>query len=159
MDILQVLAVWLHTLAFVIAWGYYGILGRMVLPGLGRSLEPPAQAAALVAIERRALPLVVLSLVLFTATGTYLLVIDPHYAGPGNVLASMWTALMLLKHVLVVGLIVLGVAVDRLIRRVGAATNEGGRTSALRRVALGAEGATGIGALVVLLTAAAQVGG
>jgi hypothetical protein len=28
MDILQVLAVWLHTLAFVIAWGYYGILGR-----------------------------------------------------------------------------------------------------------------------------------
>jgi uncharacterized membrane protein len=77
MDLAQVLAVWVHTLAFVIAWGYYGILGRMVLPGLERSLERPAQAAALVAIERRALPLVVLSLVFFAVTGTYLLVVKP----------------------------------------------------------------------------------
>ena len=117
MDVAQVLAVWLHTLAFVIAWGYYGILGRIVLPGLERSIERPAQAAALLAIERRALPLVVLSLVLFTATGTYLLVNDPHYAGLGDFFASTWTTLMLLKHLLVVALVVLGVAVDRLTRR------------------------------------------
>jgi len=157
MDLAQVLAVWLHTLAFVIAWGYYGILGRMVLPGLERSLERPAQATALLAIERRALPLVGLSLVLFAVTGTYLLVIDPHYAGLGNVFASTWTTLMVVKHVLVVGLVVLGVAVDRLVRRVGEATSEDARESAFRRLALSAEGATGLGALVVLLTAAAQV--
>jgi uncharacterized membrane protein len=156
MDLPQVLAVWLHTLAFVIAWGYYGILGRMVLPGLERSLERPAQAAALVAIERRALPLVVLSLALFTATGTYLLVVDPKYAGLGDFFASTWTTLLLVKHVLVVGLVVLGVAVDRLIRRVGEATSETARESALRRLALSAEGATGLGALIVLLTVAAQ---
>ena len=156
MDLPLVLAVWLHTLAFVIAWGYYGILGRMVLPAIERSLERPAQAAALVAIERRALPLIVLSLVLFTATGTYLLVIDLHYGGLGNVFASTWTTLMLVKHVLVVGLVVLGVIVDRLIRRVGEATSENARESALRRLRLSAEGATGLGALIVLLTAAAQ---
>jgi len=155
-DLLLVLAVWLHTLAFVIAWGYYGVLGRMILPGLERSLERPAQATALVAIERRALPLVVVSLVLFAATGTYLLVVDPRYTGLGDFFSSTWTTLMLLKHVLVVGLIVVGVYVDRLIRRVGDATSENDRGAALRRVALSAEGATGLGALIVLLTAAAQ---
>lgn len=157
MDVPQVLAAWLHTIAFVIGWGYYGILGRMVLPALERSLDGPALGAALVAIERRALPLVVLSVVLFAATGTYLLVVDPQYDGVGNVLASTWTKLMLIKHVLVIGLVVLGVAVDRLIRDVGDATTDGDRRSALRLLALGAEGATGLGALIALLTVAAQV--
>lgn len=156
MDVLQVLAVWLHTLAFVIGWGYYGVLGRMVLPALERTLDRPAQAAALVALERRALPLIAVSLVLFTVTGTYLLVVDPQYEGLGNVLASTWTVLMLVKHLLVVGLVVLGVAVDRLVRRAGDATGDDSRASAIRRLALAAEGATVLGALIVLLTAAAQ---
>ena len=157
MDIPLVLAMWLHTVAFVIAWGYYGVLGRMVLPGLERSLERPAQAAALVAIERRALPLVVLSMVLFVVTGSYLLVVDTHYAGLGDFFASTWTTLMLVKHVLVVALVIVGVYIDRLIRHAGEATSDGARESALRRVALSAEGATALGALIVLLTAAAQV--
>lgn len=157
MDLPQVLAVWLHTLALVIVLGYYGILGRVLLPALERSLERPPLAATLTAIERRALPLVVLSVVLFTATGMYLLFSSPHYAGLGNFFASTWTTLMLAKHVLVVGLIVLAVDVDRLIRRIGAATSEDARDSDLRRLALSAEGATGLGALMILLTAAAQV--
>ena len=156
MDIGLVLATWLHTLAFVIAWGYYGILGRMVLPGLERSLDRPAQADALVAIERRALPLVGLSLVLFTLTGSYLLVVDPKYAGLGDFFASTWTILMLVKHVLVIILVVVAVYIDRLIRRVGDATDDAGRDAASRRLRLSAEGATGLGALIVLLTVAAQ---
>ena len=157
MDVLLVLAVWLHTVAFVIGWGYYGVLGRMVLPALARSLDGPAQASALVAIERRALPLIVVSLVLFTVTGSYLLVADPQYQGLGNVLASAWTVLMLVKHVLVVGLVVLGVAVDRIARRVGGAASDAARASGIHRLGLAAEGATILGALFVLLTAAAQV--
>ena len=157
MDIAQVVAVWLHTLAFVIVLGYYGILGRVLLPALERSLDGPALAAALVAVERRALPLVVLSIVLFLATGTYLLFVDPDYAGLGNFFASTWTTLMLVKHLLVIVLIALGVLVDRFIRRVAAATTDTARGSALRRLELSAEGATGLGALVILLTAAAQL--
>lgn len=156
MDIPQVLAVWLHTLAFVIVMGYYGILGRVVLPALERSLDGPAQAAALVAIERHALPLVLLSVALFAVTGTYLLFIDPHYAGLGNFFASTWTTLMLIKHVLVIALVALGVMVDRFIRHVGEATSDSARGSALRRLELSAEGATGMGALVILLTVVAQ---
>ena len=156
MDIGQVIGVWIHTLAFVIAWGYYGVLARIILPGLERSLDRPGQIAALGAIERRALPLVILSLVLFTVTGTYLLLTDPKYAGLGNFFASTWTTLMLIKHVVVIVLVGLAVIVDVLIRRLGDVGDATAQSSSLRRVALAAEGATGLGALIVLLTAAAQ---
>lgn len=157
MDLGHVLAVWIHTLSLVIVLGYYGILGRVVLPALERSLDRATQASALVAIERRALPLLILSMALFTATGAYLLVIDADYAGLGNVFASTWTTLMFAKHIVVVGVVVLGVAVDRLVRRVGAAATDEARGSAMRRLELSAEGATGLGALTILLTAFAQI--
>lgn len=157
MDIAQVLAIWLHTLAFVIAWGYYGVLGRMLLPALDRSLDRPAQAATLLAVERRAVPLVLLSGVLFLVTGTYLLFIDARYAGLGNFFASTWTTLMLVKHVVVVAFVALAVVVDRLISRAARATSESEREGAFRSLGLSAEATTALGALIVLLTAAAQV--
>ncbi|HEY6570713.1 MAG TPA: hypothetical protein VIZ22_10500 [Candidatus Limnocylindrales bacterium] len=157
MDLVHVLAVWLHTLALVIVLGYYGILGRVVLPALERSLERPTQVSTLMAIERRALPFIVLSMALFAMTGVYLLVIDPAYAGLGNVLASTWTTLMLIKHVLVIVVVGLAIYVDRCIRHADVAPGDDARHAALRRVALSAEAATGIGALTILLTAAAQV--
>jgi uncharacterized membrane protein len=158
MDVLLVGALWLHTLAFVIAWGYYGVLGRVILPGLGRSLPPAARASAVVAIERRALPLVAISLVLFVGTGTYLLVSDPAYAGLGNVFASTWTTMMLAKHVLVVAMVGLGIGVDVVVRRVAADSTDESRARSFRQLSLCAETTTALGALVVLLTAVAQVG-
>ena len=157
MDIPQVLAIWLHTVALVIAWGYYGILGRIALPALKRSLDHRALATTLLGMERRAVPLVALSALLFTLSGSYLLVIDPHYAGLGNVFASTWTLLMLVKHGMVIAFIALAVAVDLLVRRVARNTDSGQRQRDLRWLGFSAEGATGLGALIVLLTAAAQV--
>jgi uncharacterized membrane protein len=156
MDGPHVLALWLHTIAFVIAWGYYGVLARIVLPALERSLDLPAQASTLVAIERRALPFIGLTLVLFLATGTYLLLIDPQYAGLGNVFASTWTRLMLVKHTLVAGMVVLAVLVDWLVRQLRERDGDDLRTSDLRFVALAADGVTGVGALIALVTVAAQ---
>jgi uncharacterized membrane protein len=156
MDVPQLLAIAVHTLAFVIAWGYYGILGRIVLPALERTLEGVALGTAIGEIERRALPLVVLSAILFMVSGSYLLVADPHYAGLGNLFASTWTTLILLKHVVVLVLVVLAVAVDTYARRVANAIDDAVRTRALRRLSLAAEATTGVGALVVLLTAAAE---
>ena len=157
MDLLAVVAVWLHTVAFVIAWGYYGILARIILPGLERSVAPASLGPTLVAIERRALPLVVLAMVLFGATGTYLLVSDPEYAGLGNFFATTWTTLMVVKHVLVVGLVAVAVAVDGWIRALGEAPPSRDAPVELARVRLGAEAATALGALIALLTAAAQL--
>lgn len=70
------------------------------------------------------------------ATGTFLLVVDPNYDGLGNFFASTWTTLMLVKHVLVVGLVAMGLYVDRLIRRGGGETSENVRESARRRLGL-----------------------
>ena len=157
MDIWQVLAIAVHTLAFVIAWGYYGILGRIVLPAVGGTLDAAAEARTIVAIERRALPLVLIATVLFVVTGSYLLAIDARYGGLGNFFANTWTTLMAVKHVVVVGLVVLAVLMDREIRQAGAATDDGARVARLRRSRLLAEGVTGLGAVIVLLTAVAQL--
>jgi uncharacterized membrane protein len=155
-DPVHILATWFHTLGFVIAWGYYGVLGRVILPGLAGALGRPAQVDALAAIERRALPLVLLSVVLFTVTGTWMLVVDPAYAGLGNVAASTWTVLMFAKHVLVVGMVVAGIAVHRLILRLEHPADDRTRAAILSRVRLSAELATGLGAGIALLTVAAQ---
>jgi uncharacterized membrane protein len=64
---------------------------------------------------------------------------------------------MLVKHVVVVVLIGAGVAVDVLVRRVAEATDDRARASALRRVGLAAEAATGLGVIIALLTVAAQL--
>jgi uncharacterized membrane protein len=155
MDWVHVLALWLHTLAFVIAWGYYGVLARTVIPTLERSLDRPAQATVLAGVERRALPLIGLAIVLFLVTGVYLLFSDPQYAGLGNVRASAWTTLMLIKHLLVVVMIGLGVGMDVLVRWLAEDPGEDDRP--LRRVRRTAEAATAVGALIALVTAAAQV--
>ena len=154
---LQVLGIWLHTVAFVIAWGYYGILARVVLPALERSLDGSAGARTLDAIEARALPLLILSAGLFIVTGTYLLAIDPRYEGIGAFFANSWTILMAIKHVVVIVFIALAIAIDRLVRGVRDSTDDATRATSLRRLRLSAEGATGLGALIALLTAAAQL--
>ena len=153
MDWGLVLALWLHTVAFVIAWGYYGILARMVLPALD-TRDGPARVALVASIERRALPLLAVAIVAFLLTGGYLMVTDPEYAGLGNIRASTWATLMLVKHLAVAAMIVAGVVVDLLIRDLAAADPDDDR--ALRRVRRSAEVATGLGALIALLTAAAQ---
>ena len=157
MDVPLLLALWLHTVALVIAWGYYGVLGRIVLPGLEGSLETPARARALVAVETRAVPLVLVAVILFTVTGTYLLLVNPRYAGLGMVLDSPWSTLMFAKHVLVGVFAVLAVVVDRLLRRASGATDDPTVSTHLRRARLAAEAATAIGALIALLTVAAQL--
>lgn len=156
MDLIHVLATWLHTVAFVIAWGYYGILGRFVLPSLLETGDARSRVTALVAIERRALPFVGLTVVLFIVTGSYLLVTNSHYAGIGNVGASGWAALMLVKHLVIVALVGVGVALDRMIRGLDPEAGEADGRAAIRPIRLCAEAATALGALVALLTAVAQ---
>jgi len=156
MDLMQVGAVWLHTVAFVIAWGYFGILARMILPGLAGSLDRAGQVKALVAIEAKALPFVLLAVALFVISGTYLLVTNPAYTGLGS-FSSTWATLMLFKHLVVIVLVGLGVLIDRLIRGLAELARDEDRAKDLRWIGLAADGATGLGALIALLTAAAQL--
>jgi uncharacterized membrane protein len=156
MDVGQIVAVWLHTVGFVIAWGYYGVLARMVIPELAADGSDRAGVLALAGIERRALTLIGAALLLFLVTGTYLLLTDASYQGLGNFFASTWTTLMLVKHVVVVALVAVGFGIDVLIRRAAGSISQADRRTALRGARLGAEAATGLGAVIALLTAAAQ---
>lgn len=155
MDYTQLVAVSVHTLAMIMVVGYYGILGRVILPGLRQSVDDAKRAPVLLAIERRAAPLVVLAIGLFVITGAYLLLVDDQYAGLGN-FSSTWAALMLVKHLLVIAMVVPGVLVDYLIRGLVAADAEGQRRD-MALLGLAVEATTGLGAIIVVLTAAAQL--
>lgn len=156
MDYVQAGAIAVHTLAMILVVGYYGLLGRVILPALRQSLVGPDLAATLQAVERRALPLLLVAVVLFIATGVVLLVSDEQSAGLGQFFATTWTTLMLAKHGLIAVMVVLGGVVDFLVSEVGAAGDDADRERQLHRLGLAAEATTGLGVLVIVLTAAAQ---
>ena len=157
MDWLLLLALWLHTIALVIAVGYYGVLGRIIVPALTRTLHGSDLAETLAAVERHALPLVLLAVVLFAITGSYLLVVNPDYQGLGHFFDSTWATLMLVKHGVVIVLVGVGVVIDWVARGLIVARDDAELARDVRRVRLGAELATALGVLAILLTAAAQV--
>ena len=156
MDVGAVGAAWLHALGMVVVLGYYGILGRIVLPALSRSLEGEALGRAVVAIERRALPVVLLAIVLFTVTGVILLLGDERYAGLGNLFASTWTTLMTVKHMVVVLMVAMGIGIDRMAVGIGDAATDDARRRDIEILVLAVDAMTALGAIVLLLTAAAQ---
>jgi len=155
MDAVHVGALWLHAVAMVIVLGYYAVLSRIVLPALRRALDGPGIATAVPAVERRALPLVLAAIVVFIVTGVYLLVADERYAGIGD-FSSTWSTMMLVKHLVILAMIALGVVVDRLARAVGDASDEG-QPQLLEVLSLAADGTMVLGAIVLLLTAVAQL--
>jgi uncharacterized membrane protein len=128
----------------------------VILPGLRRSLDGPVLTRALLAIEQRAVPLLLLSVVLFAMTGGYLLFTDDRYDGIGNFFATTWTTLMLVKHLLIGAMVAVGVVIDLLIDRLSVTEDDRERRHGLGRLTLALEAMTGLGAIVILLTAAAQ---
>jgi uncharacterized membrane protein len=150
---LPILALWAHLLATVILVGYYTVMAVIVLPSLA-ALSAVDGTGIIAAVERRAMPALVASLVVFLATGVYLQASDPRYAGPGNV-AGDWATPMLVKHLVVVAMVVAGSLADGLIVRAAAAGVQGpSRVSA--RITWMLRATAALGALVLALTAAAQ---
>jgi uncharacterized membrane protein len=156
-DVVQVAAVWLHSLATVILLGYYAVLALILVPVLRRTADGPALGRAIPAIEQRALPLILASVGVFLVTGTYLLLTDHRFLGVGHFFGSTWSTLIVIKHVLVVVLVGIGVYVDLLVvPDIANPIDEAARTRATRRLAGSASAIAALGALVLLLTAGAQ---
>lgn len=155
MDYLQIGSSWLHLVATVALLGYVGVLGLVVVPVLRHDVELPKACELVVAFERRAMPGVVFALVAFLATGVYLTVSDARYGGAGNVMGSGWATIITFKHVLVAALLGLGLYADGLIARKLAVADAPDRGAALRRLDVAGGLMTGIGGVVLLLTAIA----
>ncbi len=158
MDVVQAAAVWLHSLATVGLLGYYGVLALIVLPVLRSTVKETAIGRIVPAIERRALPVVVGAVTVFIVTGLYLMLTDERFLGFGHFFDSTWSTLIVVKHVVVVALVGFGVYLDLLVMpQVAGPLDEAARDAAIRRLARGATLIATLGAIVLLLTAAAQV--
>jgi uncharacterized membrane protein len=156
MNALAVGASWIHAISIVLVLGYYATLSLAVLPWLmsGGSREPGSVIAAL---ERRAMPWILASVALFTVTGVILMAAHTG-ANPD------WAPLIIVKHVIVVAMIALGVVVDRvLVPRVAGtwwtpAVVPSTDVRDLRPIVQASAVMCVLGAVVLLLTAAAQLG-
>jgi uncharacterized membrane protein len=155
-DLVPVGATWLHLVATVAMLGYYAIAGLLVLPVLRRTVPGRELGETIAGVERRALPVIIGSLVIFLATGVYLMGVDARYGGVGNVTGSTWATLFLVKHLVVAVMVGLGVYFDALVVRGIAPPEATPQTAAARRLTVVAGVMTLLGAFVLLLTAAAQ---
>lgn len=95
-------SVWLHALGTVILIGHYFLLSVIYLPVLEKG-----GGDFLSQISKRSRPWMYISLVVFMVTGIYLMLVDPNYLGIGN-FGNLWSIMMLVKHLLIVGMIGLG---------------------------------------------------
>ena len=90
-------------------------------------------------------------------TGTSLLLTDHRFLGIGHFFGGTWSTLIVVKHILVVALVGIGASIDLLVvPEVANPVDEAARTAAIRRLGRGTAAMTALGAIVLLLTAAAQ---
>jgi uncharacterized membrane protein len=156
MDLMQVGATWLHLIATVAMLGYYAIVGLLVLPILRRTVPGRGLGETIAGIERRAVPVIIGALAIFLATGVYLMGADARYGGVGNVTGSTWATLFLVKHLLVGVMVGLGVYFDALVVRRSAPPEATVESTEVTKLTVVAGVMTMLGAVVLLLTAAAQ---
>jgi uncharacterized membrane protein len=156
-DVVQAVAAWLHSLVTVGLLGYYAVLGLVLVPVLRRTVDAPTLGRVIPAIERRALPLILAAIGVFVVTGTYLLVKDSRFLGLGHTFANTWSSLIVVKHLVVVVLVLIGVYIDLLVvPNIATPVDEASQAAAVRQLGRSAAAIATLGALVLLLTAAAQ---
>jgi uncharacterized membrane protein len=151
-SILIALSNWLHALATVVFIGHFILLALIYLPALSKT----GNGAALSEISKRSRPWLYASLFVFIVTGTYLMLIDTGYLGFMN-LGNLWGILMLVKHILVIGMIVMGFWFNAILRLGPLMSSNTGAVQALARFRWYVTAMAISGVLVLLLTALAQM--
>jgi len=143
----------LHSLATVFFIGFFVLLAGVVLPVLSKTENGPALSQ----ISKRSRWWMYASLLVFAVTGAYLTLVDPQYLGIGN-FNNFWAVMMLVKHVLIIGMVGLGFWYNAILRLGPLMSSNSGAEAAIARFRKYANMMAVSGALVLLLTALAQVG-
>jgi putative copper export protein len=94
------------------------------------------------------------SLLIFLVTGTYLMLINQHYQGLGRFFANPWSALMVIKHGLVLAFLALAVFSERAFLGKISDQNPG----ALKNFRWALRINTVLGVVILLLSSIAQIG-
>jgi uncharacterized membrane protein len=150
------LSFWLHALGTVILIGHYLLLSLVYLPVFDKNWADLASRNMLSEISRRSRSWLYASLLVFAVTGTYLTLVDSYYLGIGN-FGNIWSILMLVKHILILGMLVIGFWYNGLLRVGPQLVSNSGGEQALVRFRQYSNLMAIIGVLVLLLTAISQV--
>jgi len=113
--ILTVASIWFHLVATIVIIGHYLLLVLVTLPVLKKSFQGQALLQVLEDISREIQPRLLASLGVFFITGIYLMLINDSYQSVGQ-FTNLWSVLMLVKHFVVVGMIVLGVMLNNTVK-------------------------------------------
>jgi uncharacterized membrane protein len=112
---LLILSYWLHSLSMLVFIGDFVLLALVYLPAFASSQDSSASGLLLSEFSRRSRGWLYAAIVVFAITGIYLTLVDPNYRGLGN-FSNPWGALMLVKHILVVGMILIGFVYNAILR-------------------------------------------
>jgi uncharacterized membrane protein len=150
-QLLIALSIWLHALGTVILIGHYLLLSVIYLPVLENN-----GGSFLSEISKRSRPWMYISLVIFMVTGIYLMFVNPDYLGVGN-FGNLWSLMMLVKHLLIVGMIGLGFWYNALLRVGPMMASSNNAELGIRRFRLYSNLMAIAGIWVLLFTAIAQM--
>src|SRR5919109_888291 len=145
--ILIALSVWLHAAATVILIGHYLLLSLIYLPVLEKG-----GGVFLSQISKRSRPWMYTSLGIFLVTGIYLMFADPNYLGVGK-FRNVWSVMMLVKLLLIVGMIGLGFWYNAFLRVGPMMASNNNAELGIRRFRMYSNLMAISGVLVLLLTA------
>ena len=154
-EILTALSTWLHALATVIFIGYFALLALIFLPAMKD--KPDIEAGVvLAAYSKQSRLWMYAALLIFTITGIHLTVVDANYLGIGD-FGNLWSILMLVKHILIVGMMVAGFWFNVMLRVGSMLSSKTGFPQAFTRFRFYVNGMAVSGSLILLLTALSQV--
>jgi uncharacterized membrane protein len=149
------LSLWLHSLAMTVFIGHYLLLALIYLPSM-RQNPLDVIGPILSGFSRQSRRWMYASLVVFMITGIDLMFVDPNYMGVGN-FGNTWAVMMLVKHVLILVMIGAGFWFNAIWRIGPMLSSRSGAEQAYGRFKLYVNIMAISGALVLLLTAVAQI--
>ena len=152
---LMVTSIWLHSVAALVFVGHYLLLALIYLPILGKEDALKTTGPILSAISKRSRVWLYTSMLVFLVTGVYLTFVDPNYRGLGN-FSNPWAMLMLVKHILILGMVIVGFWFNAILRVGPLMSSNTGAGQALARFRRYVNAMTIAGLAVLLLTALAQ---
>jgi len=152
---LTVLSFWLHSVATVIFIGHHLLFSLFYLPSFETKQENPVNGTILSEISKRSRLWMYASLAIFIITGIYLMFVDPSYLGIGN-FNNMWSIMMLVKHILILGMLGMGFWYNGLMRVGPMLSSNNGSAQAFARFRQYSNLMAITGVLVLLLTAISQ---
>ncbi len=152
--ILVALSTWFHVLATIMMVGYFLFTGLIYLPVYEHRMQANELRELLEQVSARFRPYFGGSLVIFIVSGTYLMLINQDYLGLGHFFGNPWSALIVIKHGLVLAFLALAIYSER--AYLGKISDQKPAALKLFRRSVLADALLGV--LILLLTSIAQAG-